>query len=202
MNENNYNMNNNDELDAMRLQLSELKQRLDKTATLNERMMLNALKNKMRGVHKSIIKVIIMGTIALPLWVFIGYYWNLPWYFTAFTIVMLSASMLADYVINRMDVDHMADNMADTARRLVKMKKYRLRQEFVAFPVLTGWLAWFVWELHRTGMDSDLLMGLSTGAVIGAVIGASIGLRIFFKLQRANDDMLNQIEDLKEIDNK
>lgn len=199
MNDFNNTLNtNNDELDAMRLQLAELKSLIDRNSEINEKHMMNAIKCKMRGVHRSIYKVIVMGIICCPVWIFIGYYWHLPWYFTAFTIVMLSASMTADYIINRMDVDHMTDNMADTARQLVKMKKYRLRQEFIAFPVLTGWLAWFIWELHHTGIDSDLAMGMGVGSVIGAVIGACMGLRIFFNLQKANDEMLEQIKELED----
>lgn len=193
---NDFNNIENIELDAMRQQLSELKERIERTTTLNEKLMHESIKGKMRGVHKRIIKMIIMGTIALPLWVFIGYYWNLPWYFTAFTIVMLSASMLAGYVINRMDVDHMADNMADTARQLVKMKRMRVRHELIGIPVVILWLAWFMWELFHSGIDHDLAMSMCVGGIIGAVIGACLGLHIFFGLQRSNDEMLRQIEEL------
>ena len=188
---------NSDELDAMRQQLAELKSRIDRNSEINEKHMMNAIKRKMRGVHRSIYKVIIMGTIALPMWILIGYIWNLPWYFTAFTIVMLSGSMIADYIINRMDIDRMTDNMAETARELVKMKKYRVRQEIIAFPMLTGWLAWFIWELYHAGLEKDLVLGMSVGSVIGAVVGACIGLRIFFNLQKANDEMLDQIKELE-----
>ena len=188
---------NSDELDAMRQQLAELKSRTDRNSEINEKHMMNAIKRKMRGVHRSIYKVIIMGTIALPMWILIGYIWNLPWYFTAFTIVMLSGSMIADYIINRMDIDRMTDNMAETARELVKMKKYRVRQEIIAFPMLTGWLAWFIWELYHAGLEKDLVLGMSVGSVIGAVVGACIGLRIFFNLQKANDEMLDQIKELE-----
>lgn len=193
-------IDNNDELNAMRQQLTELKTRIERSSEINEKHMMNAIKRKMRGVHRSIIKVIIMGTVALPVWIFMGYYYNLPWYFTAFTVVMLSASMIADYIINRMDVERMTENMAETARQLVKMKKYRLRQEFIAFPVLTGWLAWFIYELHNAGLDENLVTGMGYGAIIGAVIGACLGLRIFFNLQKANDEMLEQIKELEDLD--
>lgn len=197
MNENIFNPSNNDELDAMRLQLNELKQRLDRSSQLNEKHLMNALKSKMRSVHRSIYKVIIMGCIALPLWVLIGYWFNLPWYYIAFTMAMLAASMIADYLINRMDVDNMDRNMTQTARSLVKMKKYRLRQELIAIPVLLLWFAWTLWEFSHAGLDPDIAKGISCGAGIGLVIGGSIGLRIFFNLQRANDDMLRQIDELQ-----
>jgi hypothetical protein len=36
------------------------------------------------------------------------------------------------------------------------------------------------------------------GAVVGGVIGGAIGLSIFFKWQRKNDEMIEQINDLME----
>lgn len=200
MNEFNNTINNNDELDAMRVQLASLKDRLDRTTRLNEQHMLNSIKRKMRGVHNSIIKVIIMGTVAMPLWVLIGYWFNLPWYYIAFTMVMLAASMLADYIINHMDVDSMDRNMAETATRLVKMKKYRLRQELIAIPTLLLWFAWTIYEFTHAGLDPDFTRGITCGAGIGLVIGGAIGLRIFFKLQKANDEMLEQIKELEDAD--
>lgn len=194
----NTTINNNDELDALRQQLAELKERLDRTTTLNEKHLLDSIKRKMRGVHKSIYKVIAMGIIACPIWVGIGYAWNLPWYFTTFTILMLLGSATADFLINRLDVEMMGSNMAATAHRLMHMKKMRVRQEFVAIPVLIGWLTWFVWELQHAGLDPKLIMGMAVGAVVGAVIGAAIGLRIYFNLQKANDEMLRQIEELQD----
>lgn len=196
MNENFNTINNNDELDTMRLQLNELKQRLDKTSTLNEHLMQDALKGKMRGVQRTIIKVLIMGAVALPMWIFIGYWFNLPWYYITFTMAMLAASMLADYVINRMDVDTMDRNLAETARQLVKMKKYRLRQELIAIPTLLLWFGWTIWEFTHAGLDPDLAQGITYGAGLGLVIGGAIGISIFFKLQKSNDEMLRQIEDL------
>ncbi len=201
MNEFSNPINNNDELDDLRLQMNDLKARLDRTTTLNEKLMFNSVKRKMRGVHKSIRKVIFMGLVACPLWILIGYTWNLPWYFTAFTIVMLMASMTADYFINNLEVESMGDNLAETARKLIKMKKMRVKQELIAIPVLIGWLAWFIWELQHIGLEKQLVTGMAGGAIIGAIIGAAIGLRIYFKLQDANDEMLSQINDIQNESN-
>ena len=52
-------------------------------------------------------------------------------------------------------------------------------------------------ELYHAGLEKDLVLGMSVGSVIGAVVGACIGLRIFFNLQKANDEMLDQIKELE-----
>ena len=196
--ENNFNHinDNNEELALMRQQLNELKSHIDRTTTLNEGLMLESIKNKMRSVHCSIYRVIALGCVAIPLWVGIGFYWNLPWYFTAFTIVMLTASFTADYIINHMDINTMDCNMAETAQRLVKMKRHRNIQISVAFPILILWLAWFFWELSKSIPNDTEFKAMIIGCVVGGVIGAAVGLSIFFKLQRANDEMIAQIKDL------
>lgn len=198
MNDNINNTNyNSDEIDEMRLQLNELKRRLDRTTTLNENLMHESIKGKMRSVHKRIIKVCIMGLVGIPVWIGIGHFYHLPWYFTAFTIVMLLSFTTADYFINRMNIDTMDNDMAETARKLVKMKRMRVRQELIGIPVIILWLAWFMWEMSHSGIDHDLAMGMCVGGGIGAVIGGAIGLYIFFKLQHDNDDMINQIKELQ-----
>lgn len=193
---NDFNNIENTELDAMRQQLNELKQRIDRTTTLNEKLMHESIKGKMRGVHKRIIKVCIMGLVGIPVWGSIGWFYHLPWYFTVFTIAMLLSFIIADYFINRMDIDTMSNDMAETARQLVKMKRMRVRQELIGIPVVILWLAWFMWELFHSGIDHDLAMSMCVGGIIGAVIGACLGLHIFFGLQRSNDEMLRQIEEL------
>ncbi|WP_407403600.1 hypothetical protein [Sodaliphilus sp.] len=186
----------NFELDAMRQQLNELKERIDRTTTLNEKLLHESIKGKMRGVHKRIIKVCLMGLVGIPAWIFIGYFYHLPWYFTTFTMVMLLSFIIADYFINRMNIDTMGNDMAETARQLVKMKRMRLRQELIGIPVLVMWLAWFMWEVMHSGIDHDLAMGMCVGGGIGACIGACIGINIFLGLQHSNDEMLRQIEEL------
>ena len=76
-------MDNIKELEEMRLQISELKERLERESTLNEHLLHDSLKAKMRSVHTLVHKVICMGIVGVAAWLFIGYFWLVPYMQTA-----------------------------------------------------------------------------------------------------------------------
>ncbi len=198
METNNNILNNNDELNALREQMSQLKQRLDSTTTLNEKLMVDAVKNKMRGMRNTILQILVIGLLACPLWLGIGVWFNLSWYFIAFTIVMLLASATSDYLINRIDINLIDHDMAETTRQLVRMKKLRLRAEIIGVAVVIVWFAWAVWVFMHAFEDKFMTICIVSGILLGGVIGGIIGIRIFLKLQRDSDEILRQINDLQQ----
>ncbi len=197
METNNITLNNNDELNALREQMTQLKQRLDTTTTLNEKLMVDAIKGKMRGMRNTIRLLLFIGLLAIPMWFGIGVWYNLPWYFIVFTIVMMLASGTADYLINRIDIGLVDRDMTETARQLVSMKKLRLRHEVIGITVVTVWLVWAAWEFTRVFEDLFMTICMVGVIVLGGVTGGIIGIRIFLKLQRDNDEMLRQINELQ-----
>lgn len=188
-------MNNINELEEMRKQISDLKQRINRESVLNEQLLHDSLKMKMNTVHALVRKVIIIGIVGIGAWIYIGHFWNLSPYFIAFTCLMMLASMTAEYLINRMQLDGFAGNLKETVMRLVRMKKMRLRQTITGFVVLI--LIWFPWLTYEFSqhLDGRDFRPMIIGGAVGLVIGASIGLRILFKMQHANDDMIRQIEE-------
>ncbi len=188
-------MENINELEEMRQQIGELKQRLDRESTLNEQLLHDSLKMKMNTVHRLVWKVISIGVLGIASWIFLGLTWHLSPLFIAATCVMMLASMTAEYLINRMRDDACSTNLKDTVAHLARMKKMRLRQTLTGFAVLiVVWLPWLAWEFnqHLNALEFKF-MGI--GAAVGFVIGACIGLSILFKMQRANDEMIRQIEE-------
>lgn len=183
------------DLEELRSQISELKQRLDRESTLNEQLLHDSLKMKMTSVHRLVQKVITFGIIGVAAWIIVGMTWHLSPYFIAFTILMLLASTSAEYVINRMKYDEFTTNLKDTVTRLVRMKKMRLRQTIVGGTIIIFiWGPWLVYELSQH-LDAREFLPMIIGAAVGFVIGAGIGLNILFKMQRANDEMISQIEE-------
>lgn len=188
-------MDNINELEDIRKQVNELKHRLDRESTLNEQLLHESLKMKMNTVHRLVRKVIIIGVVGIGAWIYIGQFWNLSPYFIAFTCLMTLASMTAEYLINRMQFDSFAGNLKETVVRLVRMKKLRLRQTITGLTVLILiWLPWLTYEFSQH-LDTQTFRPMIIGGAIGLVIGACIGLRILFKMQRANDEMICQIEE-------
>lgn len=193
-------MDNITELEEIRRQMGELKQRLDRETTLNERLLHDSLKMKMDSVHILVRKTIAMGTAGIALWFVIGREGLLSSSFIVFTCLMMLVSMTAEYLINRMADDDLSANLSDTVARLVRMKTLRLRQTLIGIAVLVFlWLPWLTYEF-RQHLDDREYMIMTIGAAVGCVIGITIGLTIFFKMQRANDEMIRLIEDFTKTD--
>ena len=191
-------MDNINELEEFRRQISELKQRLDRESTLNERLLHDSLKGKMRSVHNIVWHMIVIGILGIVAWCYIGYLWDLSPYFIGVTILMFIASMFAEYLINRMHDTDFSVNLSEAVVRLVRMKRMRLMQVLVGFAlILVVWGPWMVCELFPK-FEPEMRLPMAIGMAIGGVVGAIRGLTFFFRMQRTNDEMIRQIKDFIE----
>lgn len=193
----NNNINDFNELDDLRQQINDLKHKVDQQGRLNEDLVKKAIQSKMRGVHSTILKLAILAIAVIPFYIMMKYEVGLSWPLIIFTIVFLLGSVTADYFINRIDVSHMGDDMVATANKLVKMKKNRVIGQRIGIGVAIIWLAWFCYEYFKLNSiyGEAVAWGSLTGIFVGAAIGGLIGLRIFNKMQRTNDEMIEQINE-------
>ena len=191
------NLNNMNELEEMRHQLQVLKDKVEKQGVLNEQLVRKSIQDKMNDIRRTIYKLIVVVILAIPLWIMIKYMQNLSWLLTIFTILMMVVSVCLDWYINRIDVGSMGEDLRETANRLVEMKKRRSLQEKIAcFVVVPVWVVWLAYEFYQKAPDHVTGIIMIVSMAIGLVIGGAFGLSIFFKLQRKNDEMIEQIEDL------
>ena len=193
------NINELNELDDLRQQINDLKNKVDQQGRLNEALVMKTIQGKMRSVHSTIIVLAILAVLAIPFYVMMKYQVGLSWPLIIFTIVFLLASVTSDFLINRIDVSHMGDDLVETANKLVKMKKNRIIGQRVGIGVAVLWLIWFSYEyfmLNLSHSGVEAAWGSIAGILVGAVIGGVIGIRIFNKMQRTNDEMIDQINEL------
>lgn len=195
---NNFNDINELELDDLRQQINALKNKVDRQGNLNEDLVKKVVQEKMKDVHRTVFKIAALAIVATPIYIFLKYAAGLSWPLVIFTIVMLLGFVIADYFINRIDINHMGDDMVETARKLTQMKKNRSLSQKVGLAVCIPWLAWFGYEYYQHnlktfGQDSTLATLLPIA--IGAIAGLIVGLAIYRKIQRANDEMINQINE-------
>ncbi len=188
---------NDFELDDLRQQIKDLENKVNAQGRLNEELVKKAIQGKMRGVHGIILKLGILALLCIPFYIMMKYQVGLSWPLTIFTIVFLLASVTSDYFINRIDVSHMGDDLVGTAAKLVKMKKNRVIGQRISICVAVLWLAWFCYEyfMLNSVYGTNVAWASLIGIFVGAVVGGLIGLRIFNKMQRANDEMIDQIND-------
>ena len=193
-----YNYNDFNELDDLRQQINALKDKVDQQGRLNEELVKKAIQGKMKGVHRTIMMLAVVVLFCIPLYIWMKYEENLSWPLIIATIVMMVGSIISDFFINRMNVRHMGDDLVETARKLTQMKKNRSIGQKIGIACATVWFVWFLYEFYHSHLAEGVQAAWASiiPLIVGAGIGAIIGVRIFNKMQRANDDMINQINDL------
>lgn len=194
----NTDYNDINELNDLRQQINDLKNKVNQQGYLNESLVKMTIRGKMTGVHHTIMLLAVATMLCIPLFIWMKYEQNLSWALTTATIVMMLGSLISDYFINRIDVRHMGDDMVETARKLTQMKANRGKAHRISLTVALLWLLWFIFEFY----NSQLALGVQTARLsviilfAGATIGAILGVFIYHKMQRANDEMIEQINDL------
>lgn len=187
------------ELEDLRQQMAAIKEKVEQQGHLNEELVKEAIQSKMKGVHRTLFKLSLVALLCIPCYIAMRYTYNFSWPFIIVTILMLIGFILADYLINRLDVSHMGDDLVGTARKLAQMKKNRSMSQKISIAMIIPWLAWFCYEsfMHRaiTYGTADT-WGYVITCFVGGIIGFLIGMRIFRKMQRANDEMIDQINEL------
>ncbi len=197
------NINNDLQLEQMRQQMTELKQQLDKQQIVNEQLLRQSMTSKMSWIKRYIwlemALIPILLLILAPIHAMLG----LSWWLYGFLAVMLVVDVAADYRINKVDKNQLLmGNLVEASRRLTLMKKQRAWSFALGILVVIIWIVWFLYELQcASGMQSsDFLNGFAMGGFFGGIIGGVIGLVvaiiIFYKMQRTNDEVLAQIDQL------
>ena len=191
---------NEQELDDLRQQMSALREKVDKQGRLNEKRVKNTIKRKMKGVHRTILIMALFVLLVIPLYLSMMADNLLSLPFTIITILMLIGFVFADFFINRIDIGRMDDDLMETARKLTQMKKNRSLSQKIGLGVCVPWIAWFIYEIvshDPTGtFTGSKVLVFSISVFVGAVIGAAIGIAIYRKMQRTNDEMIDQINEL------
>ncbi|MDY5080448.1 MAG: hypothetical protein SPE71_09500, partial [Prevotella sp.] len=138
-------------------------------------------------------------------WFAIKEYAHLSWLNYAFLMTMVIVSVIADYRINVSaisDADYSRNNLLTTIKKLTRMKRLRSIEMMIEVPTLFIWLLWSGIEawIYMPADAPDFMRGAVYGGIVGGVIGGVCGLifafRVFFKMQRTNDEVISQINEL------
>ena len=98
-------------------------------------------------------------------------------------------------IINKIGNNQWQEADLLTARQtLVQMKQRRKKVEIISIPLVMIWLSFFVLEVFRSTTDALMLSSL---AVIGGMVGLGMGLLAYRDMQRTNDELIREIDQLK-----
>ncbi len=191
-----------EEFEAMRAQLDILKGKLEKQEIVNDKMIRQAMATKMNYVERYVWREIywvlpFCFLVMLP----IVYFYEASWWWYAFTMTFISADVIADYFINIKHKPDFNSDLIQAAKVLAWQKKMRTRILLISCVFLVVWLVWLcviIWNRDTGGQD--FLEGMKYGGIggvfIGLIIGGIAGGIIFFKMQRINTELIRQIEEI------
>lgn len=193
----------NNELEVMRQQLAILNKKLDSQEIVNDRLMRQTMKHKMSWIKHYVWAEIIAVPFLIIFFFGMTVIFNLSFGPLVYLSVMLVISVVIDYKVNMMKNREFLDgNLTETAVRLTTMKKRRLVSELAQIPFILVWMVWFIYDMYRhfSGGVWDMSNPGLTGGFIGAIIGAVAAVPICFflvrKMQRTNDEVIRQIQEL------
>lgn len=195
-------INNNNELEIMRSQMASFKKQLEQQEIINRRIMSESMKKKFSWIKMMIIGEIILIPIFLYLAFAAKYYFDLSWWSVATFGILLLCDVWCDYDINMRaikDSDNSHDNLIDTIEKLVKMKQRRAKQTAIMLTATIVMSIWLLIEIgfHLIAINADTGMWLVLyGGGTGAFIGVVVAWWIYRKMQKTNDEMIKQIEEI------
>lgn len=201
------NNNNINELEQLREQMSIFKDKLNKQQIINDQLVRNTMKSKLSWIKNFVWgEIIIIPILLLGMAVFHAGT-GLSWWLYGFLAIGLIADATGDFIINRIPKGQLlSGDLVETSKRLVKMKKQRTSWFIIGLIFVTIWLVWFIVELVlKTDPgcalpDHNLVIAIMAIAVaVGGVIGGIVSWFIFRKMQRTNNDIINQLKQITSI---
>ncbi len=202
--------NENFELEEMRAQMSLLKNRLGQQEVVNDQLLQKAMQQKMGWIHKYVKLEAFVGIpfIILAFGAMAGK-GLISWLLFAFTVVICILDVVADWKINKTQIgDFASDNLLQMGKRLKAMKQARMKQLYYSLPILLLWVVGMAKNfmhngaqaLHPELLDPELIeiitVSLTVTLVVGVLVGLGLAYYIVRKMQRTNDELISQIDEL------
>lgn len=189
------------ELDAMRQQLNLLKTQLDKQEIVNDRLLRQAMRQRMSWIERYVwVQLLLTPVLIVAMgFVFVGLF-GLSWWLFAAMALIVASSAISDFVVNRTKRgDWLAADLSATAVKLGRMKLIRKRQVQLEISLMIITIIWMCIELYFSEvLPIELRIATIISVLVGMVVGGGIGLSILYKMQRTNDELIAQINDGKE----
>lgn len=187
----------NNEIEQMREQLDIMKRKLARQEIINDNLICQAMSRRMSWIKKFVwLEAFLIVPIVIVMYALFMYVFNLPLWLYVVIVAACIVDTYADYRINRTDPsDWIAENLVDTGRKLVKMKRRRMISFAISMAVTIVLFGLFGYELFTAG-DSIAIIGGRIGFVIGCIVGLVAVNMLYRRMQRTNDMLIRQIDEL------
>lgn len=188
-------------MDELKQQFALLTQRLESQPINNDKLLKTVIGNRMKWIAKYVyLKIVLFFPLAALLYYFFYQRGMISLTFLVLTLLLCVLELYFDTVINHIRGKGWLEKDLLTSRQLlVKMKQRRTQLILAEIPISIVWVLVFFFEIISYQPDNPayaVAMGIGIG--IGALAGAVIAYLVFKKMQRINDELLREIDQLKE----
>lgn len=193
-------MENNDKtIIEMQQQLQQLKDKLSKEKIVNERILRKSCSMTASRLRFKSNVPILFGVAAILATPSLG---NLgastP--FLIFNVALMLLCIIFTIITNS-HIPSVDSDMLSAAEGLSKYKKIHAVWIKFGLPMVFVWIGLLLWDTLRDGeLEGPALYGFLTAVATGIVLGLLIGLRLRRDQMEAADELLSQIEELKETE--
>lgn len=187
------------EISEMREQLATLKKQLNNQSIINDRLIKEAISQKISHINRS-------GVVFSALCAF-----YIPAGFVSFRMIGLSLPFciatsllflifLVGMIIGHHDLRNQTLHSGDlisTYKAVAHTRKVYQNWRKWAAPLAVVWIAWGGYDIYtNVTQDIELLRTIAIAGSVGAIIGGYIGNIQHRKTLRATDEIMRQIEEL------
>ncbi len=188
--------NRENTFNEMQQQLRILKEKKVSQTIINERLLRSAYSNKLDRRKKRVYFEIGLSVFAMLTSVVFLSIASMSFFIA--TEIMLAICIIGTLIIFG-NLPSMNSDLISAATRISKFRKRYVVWFYIGLPIVLCWLGWLLYELYGQTIGREEFHFFAVSILIGGVIGFLIGLTLRNKLLRQADDLLRQIEDLKNM---
>lgn len=191
----------NNGLEEMKAQMAILKNKIEGQTMLNERLMRRAMNDRMSLVRRMVVLDVVMVIVCIAAMYAFMKLGCLSLLCFVSIVVLLCWAIVSSAYINRIKESELLEgDLLKTCEKLVKMKRLRVRLLMINIPLCLAWIVWYSYEMTSFAAARGVnTRSMIVGLCVGLVVGFIIGLMKLRKMQRANDIVIQQIEEMKAL---
>lgn len=187
------------ELEEMKIQIDNLKKKLEDQTIVNEKHIRNSFRRKISDINRTVTMTVIVGILALVYCTWFFHFKGLSLAFTIATGIMLAVCVMLTLIqkiyLSRIDIS--TGNLLETARDISKIRSHYKEWYKTAIPMIIIWVGWMTYEILTRFEMTPMTIGFLSGAATGVILGGFVGGRINKKIINRAEELLGYIEELQ-----
>ena len=185
------------ELTELREQVALLKEKLMRQQIISEQNIIAAAQTGISKLNRTGNRWGAFGIFAVVYCTFIFHRFGFSDAFVIATgIFLLISAVVTIYAHRKLRLIDVANgNLVDIAQRLMSFRKIYSHWHLFAVPALLVWFYFLYYDAQRLLDNAE---GFLIGGCVGGIIGGVIGLKAHFKVLRETDDVIKNINELRQ----